>query len=104
MSDDNKPWSTHETTNHETIKKWVEERGGSPAVVKNTTGGADVGLLRINFPGYSGAQSLENISWDQFFKEFDEKHLVFLYQDKLENGQESRFCKFISQKTAKEDK
>ncbi len=43
------------TTDHETIRKWVEERGGYPASVKGTPEkGERAGLLRIDFPGYSG--------------------------------------------------
>lgn len=68
------------TTDHEVIRKWVEERGGSPAHVKATGGGEDPGLLRVDFPGYGGKDdSLEHISWDDFFAKFEEKHLAFLY-------------------------
>lgn len=86
------------TTNHDEIIRWVEDRGGKPAVVKDTEGkGEGVGVIRINFPGYSGKDTLKDISWDQFFKTFDEKRLGFLYQDKTKDGQMSRFFKFISQ-------
>jgi hypothetical protein len=90
------------TTDHNTIRKWVEERGGKPATVKSTEKGGEAGLLRINFPGYSGEGSLEDITWDEFFKKFDEKNLAFLYQDTTGKGQESRFCKFVSRETAHE--
>lgn len=83
------------TTNHATIKKWVETRGGHPATVKRTGDAEDPGLLRIDFPGYSGEESLEAVSWDKFFKAFEENQLAFLYQEKLKDGQESRFCKFV---------
>ncbi|MDT0643923.1 hypothetical protein RM553_13880 [Zunongwangia sp. F363] len=83
------------TTDHETIKKWVEERDGQPALVKGTTdSGKGGGLLRINFPGYA-EENLENIEWDKFFTIFDENNLQFLYQEKLKDGNESRFFKFI---------
>lgn len=88
------------TTDHETIRKWAEARGGKPAAVKRTESNGDVGLLRIDFPGYKGADSLEDISWDEFFKKFDEKHLVFLYQEHTAGGEESRFFKFLSSDTA----
>jgi hypothetical protein len=88
------------TTDHETIKKWVEERGGKPATVKSTAHGGDAGLLRIDFPGYKGEGSLEEIAWEEFFKKFDEKKLAFLYQDKTAGGEESRFFKFVSRDTA----
>jgi hypothetical protein len=51
------------TTEHETIKKWTESRGGYPATVKSTKEDGEPGLLRIDFSGYSGKDSLERISW-----------------------------------------
>ena len=85
------------TTNHDTIRKWVEERNGKPATVKNTgSGREDVGILRIDFPGYSGGDSLEEISWDDFFRKFDDSGLAFLYQDNTSGGEQSRFNKFVS--------
>src|SRR5436305_10636291 len=65
------------TTDHETIRKWAETRGGKPATVKGTERGGEVGILRIEFPGHGGEESLEEISWDDFFRKFDEKNLVF---------------------------
>lgn len=83
------------TTDHETIKKWAEARGGKPATVKNTESKGEPGVLRIDFPGYKGEGSLEEISWEQFFKKFDENKLAFLYQDKTSGGEESRFFKLV---------
>lgn len=88
------------TTNHNEIKKWAESRGGKPATVKSTESNNEAGVLRIDFPGYSGAGSLEEISWDEFFKKFDEKNLAFLYQDHTSSGEESRFFKLVSRDTA----
>jgi hypothetical protein len=83
------------TTDHNEIRKWVEERNGKPATVKGTEKGKEEsGILRIDFPGYSGAESLEEISWDEFFRKFDESNLAFLYQEEIK-GNESRFFKFI---------
>lgn len=83
------------TTNHQAIRQWVEARHGQPATVKGTGKRQAAGLLRIDFPGYRGKQSLKAISWDEFFEKFDDKHLAFLYQDKTATGRPSRFCKFI---------
>ncbi|MGN6568615.1 MAG: hypothetical protein ACTHJ0_11710 [Flavipsychrobacter sp.] len=88
------------TTDHEEIKHWVEERGGKPCAVKNTMDGT-VGLLRIDFPGYSGGDSLVEISWDEFFDQFDRKRLQFLYQEETTSGEPSRFNKFISEENKK---
>lgn len=49
----------------------------------------------IDFPGYSGEQGLEPITWDEFFDKFEEKHLAFLYQDMTAEGQTSRFFKLV---------
>ena len=82
------------TSDHETIRKWVEEREGMPATVKGT-GEGDAGLLRIKFPDFGGGAKLVEISLEEFFKKFDDKKLAFLYQEKTSKGKESRFFKFI---------
>lgn len=87
---------SNRTTDHDVIRQWAEDRDGSPATVKATEGKNDPGLLRINFPGYSGKYSLENISWEDFFKKFDEKNLEFLYQEQTRTGKTSRFFKFVN--------
>jgi hypothetical protein len=89
------------TIDHDRIRQWVEERGGSPAAVKATEKGEDPGLLRINFPGYSGAGQLEDISWEDFFQKFDEKNLEFLFQDETRDGKTSRFWKFVTREGKK---
>ena len=92
--------SSKTTTNHDEIRKWAEARGGKPATVKSTESGGEAGVLRIDFPGYSGKDSLEEISWDEFFAKFDEKNLAFLCQEKTAEGKESRFFKLVSLETA----
>lgn len=92
--------SSKTTTDRDEIRQWAEARGGKPATVKRTEGNDEVGVLRIDFPGYSGAGSLEEITWDEFFRKFDEKNLAFLYQEKISSGEESRFFKLVSRDTA----
>ena len=87
-------------TDHEQIKRWVEERGGHPARVKGTAVEGSSGVLLIDYPGYSGTQTLEIISWDEFFQGFEENKLAFLYQDKTQAGNDSRFSKLISRDSA----
>lgn len=87
--------AAHKTTDHDEIRRAVEARGGCPATVKSTHKKGDVGLLRIDFPGYSGQQTLESISWDEFFEKFDQEHLALLYQEKTKSGRPSRFFKLV---------
>ncbi len=84
------------TTDHEKIRKWAEDRQGHPAKVKGTGGKDDIGMIRLDFPGYSGEGSLEEISWDQFFEEFEKRKLALLYEEKTSKGEVSRFNKIIS--------
>jgi hypothetical protein len=86
------------THDHEMIRTWVEERGGAPATVASTSDG-EAGILRIDFPGYRGEDRLKRIPWDEFFQKFDSAKLDFLYQEETDDGETSRFCKFV-QRTA----
>ena len=89
------------TTDHQKIRSWAEERGGKPAAVKGTGGGDDPGVLRIDFPGYTGDESLKPITWEQFFEKFERERLAFLYQEETSEGDESRFSKLTNRDEAK---
>ena len=82
------------TTDHETIKKWCEERDGHPATVGDTVDGGEPGVLRIDFGDEE--PNLLGISWQEFFDKFEESKLAFLHQDKTADGSTSRFCKFVA--------
>src|SRR5438067_11235347 len=74
------------TTDHNEIRRWAEERGARPACVRGTGGNDDVGILRLDFPGYSGQDSLQHIEWDEFFEKFDEQGLALLHQESTAGG------------------
>lgn len=82
------------TTDHKVIKKWIEARGGKPAMVASTEGKGGPGILRVDFGGDD--DKLDIVEWDAFFAAFDEHSLAFLHQDKTADGKESRFNKFVS--------
>jgi hypothetical protein len=92
--------SAQVTTNLNEIRRWAEERGGKPVSVIGTSPRNRAGLLRIDFPGYSGAGRFEEVSWDEWYQKFQESNLEFLYQDKAKNGQRSRFFKLVCRGTA----
>ncbi len=83
------------TTDHETIRKWAESKGGKPAAVDRTHKGGDVGIIRIMFPDnpQSEHDSLVEISWDEFFREFEERKLALLYE------RDSMFSKIVGRDT-----
>jgi hypothetical protein len=92
------------TTDHDEIRNWVEERGGHPARVKGTEKKGSVGLLRIDYPGFSGEDTLEPITWDEFFVAFEDNNLAFLYQDETKDGKESRFSKLVDRDTSEKSR
>lgn len=69
------------TTDHDAIRKWAESKGGKPAAVKRTHSEDDVGIIRIMFPDRPESEhgALEEISWEEFFEEFDKRSLALLY-------------------------
>jgi hypothetical protein len=87
------------TTDRDTIRSWAIEREGKPAIVAGTAGKKGPGVLRIDFPGGRGKDSLEEITWEDFFEEFEEKKLALLYQDETSGGKISRFNKIIKRET-----
>ena len=89
------------TTDHSEIKRWVEQRGGLPARVAGTAPAeasgrrGSSGLLRIDFA--EPDVTLEHISWDEFFRAFEQHELALLYQDEPR----SRFVKLVSRHAKK---
>jgi hypothetical protein len=86
------------TIDHEEIRSWVESHGGKPSAVIRTGDEEDVGIIRIDFPGFSGEGSLQEISWDDWFAKFEESELAFLYQD----DPNSNFNKLVKRETVAE--
>jgi hypothetical protein len=83
------------TTDHDEIRRWVEAHDGRPAAVRDTGADGDPGVLRIDFPGGAGADALETLDWDDWFRKFDESGLAFLYQEHKASGEDSTFFKLI---------
>jgi hypothetical protein len=83
------------TTDHDEIRRWVEAHDGRPAAVRDTGADGDPGVLRIDFPGGAGADTLETLDWDDWFRKFDESELAFLYQEHKASGEDSTFFKLV---------
>ncbi|MBU0738942.1 MAG: hypothetical protein KJ981_01775 [Alphaproteobacteria bacterium] len=83
--------SARQTTDHDEIRRWIEERNGMPTRVNDS---GDGGILRVDFG--KPEQALEKIEWEEFFQIFEKNDLAFLHQDKTADGELSRFSKFVS--------
>lgn len=88
-------YSSHTTTDHDFIRQWAGQRGAKPACVKGTGKKGDTGMIRLDFPGYSGGDSLQPIDWDEWFDRFDANQLALVYQDKTASGETSNFNKLV---------
>jgi hypothetical protein len=61
-------------------------------------------MIRLDFPGFSGRRSLQEISWDDWFKAFDDNKLALIYQDRTAQGQRSNFNKLVGRDTVEQRK
>jgi hemerythrin superfamily protein len=81
------------TRNPDVIRQWADERKAQPA----TTPGGDTEnprVLRFDFPGYD--RELQAISWDAWLRSFEDRDLVFLYQEHMKAGNQSNFFRLDS--------
>ena len=83
------------TTSLRVIRKWVEERGGKPAVVKNAGDREGADLLRIDFPELAKDEPLRKIPWPEWFKKLQASELAFLFKEKTKDGKYSYFFQLI---------
>jgi len=87
---------SHVLTDHDEIREWAEERGATPSCVKGTGKRGGMGMLRLDFPGFTGEDSLQPVDWDEWLEEFDNNKLALLVQDTTASGERSNFNKLIS--------
>jgi hemerythrin superfamily protein len=77
----------------EVVQAWAEARKARPA----TTPGGDTErprVLRLDFPDYD--DRLEEVSWEAWGSVFEERQLVFLYQETMSSGKQSNFFQLDS--------
>lgn len=82
------------TRSHEVIKRWAEARNAVPATIEGTEHEGRPGVLRFDFLGWDQSprdSKLRHISWDEWFRSFDERELVFIFQEHTKSGRMSNF-------------
>jgi hypothetical protein len=87
-------------TDHDRIRKWAEARRARPACVIGTGGRRDPAMIRFDFPRVRGSETLQAISWAEWFKAFEENRLALLVDEETEDGKKSNFNKLVSRQTA----
>jgi ABC-type nitrate/sulfonate/bicarbonate transport system substrate-binding protein len=84
------------STDHDAIRQWADSHGGKPAAVERTHSEEDVGLIRIMFPDAPNSHhdNLVEITWDEFFEEFEKKGLALVFSPN------SNFSKLVKREGA----
>lgn len=85
------------TRDHDVIRAWAEERRGTPVTASRGPGGRPR-VLRFDFEQNGRDERLEPIGWDEWFSVFDDRDLVFLYQERRRDGSQSNFFRLDSPK------
>lgn len=80
------------TDNHNEIRKWVKGLGGRPQLIVDQSSESGPRGLRIDFLDSQGetfltGTSLRNVSWEDFFDEFESQKLSFMF---IENYSQDR--------------
>jgi hypothetical protein len=84
------------TRDPDVIRRWAEARGAQPATVSRRDG--EVRTLRFDFPAGGRAARLEPIEWEAWLSTFQDRDLVFLYQEKKRDGSDSNFFRLDNPK------
>ena len=87
------------TRDHELVRRWAERRQAEPATGEETESGPstvkvnDHGAgVRFNFPAVG---RFRPISWDEWFQNFDEHSLVFIYERDVESKSPSHRYRLV---------
>lgn len=78
------------TTNHDEIRKWVEQFKGTPQFIDDPQVKSDKIGLHFHFLGNVSEAllsdaNIKNITWESFFEEFENQHLAFLYDENADS-------------------
>ena len=88
------------TTDRDAIRSWADARGGRPVLVHGKAGSdSPIRIMFSDVPQIDG-ETLEEISWDEWFEAFDEYGLALVYQDETADGEQSRFNKLVARQRA----
>jgi len=90
------------TTDPDVIRRWAEERHGTPVLFHEIDPDSNEQWPGFAFPGYDQPNSYEEVTWQELFNKRAEDRLVFLYQEMTETGELSLYNRFVNQQLAKE--
>jgi hypothetical protein len=90
------------TQDRDEIIEWAQRRQAHAAKVTgvrddaHNTPEADIGALRLGFPGYASLEQLEPMMWDEWFDQFQQRGLVFAFQRAQADGTPSNYYEIVT--------
>lgn len=69
------------TKDHDTIRRWAEDRHATPATARDPEDEPGIGVLRLDFGDGVEIEELTQIDWAKWFAAFDERGLTFAYDE-----------------------
>ncbi|WP_266079595.1 hypothetical protein [Haladaptatus caseinilyticus] len=95
------PKHSQVTTDHQTIKQWVDEHDGSPVAVETTANG--ISIPRLQFPDSTDdPDNVTSISWREWFETFDSGDFAFVYRKGTKDENVNQSYKLVDRKVANE--
>jgi hypothetical protein len=99
------------STDHKMVRRWAARWHGQPAMVMKSQDSASAqgaqptgDQLRIRFPHDPDGKSLQAISWDEFFRQFEEQHLALEYLDEPRSHVKGQpFARLVDRRTVQAD-
>jgi len=88
------------TRSPDVIRDWATRRDAIPVTATRGDDGQPR-TLRFDFGGDNGngrSSRLEEISWDEWLRVFEDRKLVFLYQERRRDGSDSNFFRLDNPK------
>jgi hypothetical protein len=84
------------TTDRVQIKRWAKERGGVPAFFFKSYEQAVEPDLRINFANAEMDERSQEVTWDHFFEELEDRRLAVKFRTLNPDGRASNYCTFVT--------
>jgi hypothetical protein len=85
------------TTDRGEIKRWVKERGGVPAFYFRSFNTNFQPDLQINFGNSDMDERSQEVTWERFFEELQDRRLAFKFRTLNPDGRASNYCSFVNQ-------
>ncbi|MFL5681226.1 MAG: hypothetical protein ACJ77B_11565 [Chloroflexota bacterium] len=83
-----RPGQTLATRSPDVIRAWAEERDARPVTA---TRGPDGSPRTLRFDFGERSDRLEELTWEDWLGTFEDRQLVFIYQERKRDGSQSNF-------------